>query len=159
VVREVSTCGETERVGTAVVQFAALDALVIGDEERPAFIEYPVVGQRSLAALSRGPESVEHAQVVERLQSSSRASRFREVQTADLVGRQDVMLVAVQGDTPVAFRDVRGQEQSVIVGQTASPPPGGRLIQFLSLSPHRVFLRRAVVSRYGAFLDDRGHRA
>jgi hypothetical protein len=108
-----------------VVQLALLDALVIGDEDRSAFIEYPVIWQRSLATLSRGPESVEDAQVVERLQSSSRTSRFGEVQAADLVGRQDVMLVAVHGDAPVAFCDVRGQEQGVIVGQTASPPNRG----------------------------------
>ncbi|MCW3017733.1 MAG: hypothetical protein JWN10_41, partial [Solirubrobacterales bacterium] len=67
VVREVPARGEAERVGTAVVQLAAVDALVVGDKDRSAFIEYPVEGQRSLAPLSRRPESVEHAQYVERL--------------------------------------------------------------------------------------------
>jgi hypothetical protein len=41
VVREVPACGEAERVGTAVVQLVAVNALVIGDKDRSAFIRVP----------------------------------------------------------------------------------------------------------------------
>lgn len=80
-----------ERVAVALCLFT----------QRACFIEYPVVG------LDPSPrckaEAVEHAQVAEHLQPHSCCSQSAEVQAPELVGRQYVVLVAVEGDAPVTL--------------------------------------------------------
>lgn len=92
-----------QRIFVGVVQLATVDALVVSDEERACFIEYPVVGIGPVASFCCGAEAVEHAQVVEHLQPHGCCPQPAEVQPPELVGRRYVMLVVVKGDVPVTL--------------------------------------------------------
>src|SRR4029077_12025809 len=116
-----ATGSEAQRIFVGVVQLATVNALVVSDDERACFIEYPVVGTRPLASFRCGAEAVEHAQVVEYLQSHSCCPQSAEVQAPELVGRQYVVLVAVEGDTSVACGQMRSELHGMANGHPAWP--------------------------------------
>jgi len=63
--------------------------------------------------LPEGPEAVEHAQRVELAEASRRDPRAGEVQSAQLLGREDAMLEAVLGDLAVAVGQLRCQASRI----------------------------------------------
>jgi hypothetical protein len=100
---QVATARELQPVFVTIVQLASVDSLAISDEQRASFVRDPVVGVRAFARSCAWTEAIEHPQLVEQLQASSRGSQSVEVQTLELICREDVMLVTVNGDLPIAI--------------------------------------------------------
>jgi len=80
VVVEVAARGDPYGIFVCVVQLAAVQALVVGDDERAGFIEYPVVGETPLPSPHAGAEAIEHAQLLQQSQTLVRGPESGEVQ-------------------------------------------------------------------------------
>jgi hypothetical protein len=113
VVGQLRGVGDGERGRVAPPELSALDALFGGDDVGACLAEYPMVRRAAVAVGSVWTEAVEDAQRVEALQSSACRALAAEVQPRELFGREDVVLVAVERDLPVAVGQV-GRERNEV---------------------------------------------
>jgi hypothetical protein len=95
-------------------KLGSIDPALIGDKQRAALIDNPVIRSGSLSPWNGGPEAVENPQGVEQVQASRSASRTAEIQTLDLTRRQYAMLVALQSDVTITLREMRSNAQHVL---------------------------------------------
>lgn len=99
------------------MQLLAGDAADGSDDMGTGDVERPVVRGAALALLPGGSEAVEDAQLVELGQASACRARSREVQPAQLLGREEAVLVAVERDTSVAIGETTGEPGELFVAE------------------------------------------